>query len=205
VALAAPVSRPAAPAAAAQLPAEFWLIGFLLVQIACQVALLFEAVNPYRVAVRCLAFGSGLALLLVVMPGQLRKPHPARRAALLVLVVVGLNIVHPASNTPAACLAQFGLYAAILGPLFWVGRLDVPPAAFRRLLIAFWGFYTVSAAVGVLQVYDPARWQPSNISSVVLSLGAQAEGLKIKLADGREIWRPMGLTDMPGGAAGAGL
>jgi hypothetical protein len=53
-------------------------------------------------------------------------------------------------------------------------------------------------------VYFPGRFQPQ-LSPVVASLGEAIEGLKIVLANGRKIFRPMGLTDMPGGAANAGM
>jgi hypothetical protein len=39
----------------------------------------------------------------------------------------------------------------------------------------------------------------------VLAQNTAVEGLKITLASGERVWRPMGLTDVPGGAASAGF
>jgi hypothetical protein len=121
-----------------------------------------------------------------------------------VLVIVGLNIFHPTTNTLLVGLGQAALYAAIMSPVFWVPRLAVTPAVFARLVAALWAWYTLSATVGVLQVYFPGALQPA-MSTVVREMGEIAEGMKITLADGTTVWRPMGLTDAPGGAAGAGL
>jgi hypothetical protein len=73
----------------------------------------------------------------------------------------------------------------------------------NQVLLVLWLFHTASAGVGVLQVYFPGQFQP-NLSSVI-SEGGLAEGLKITLASGERVFRPMGLTDLPGGAAVAGL
>ena len=56
----------------------------------------------------------------------------------------------------------------------------------------------------MLQVIFPGRFQP-RISQVVEEQGVIAEGLKIELANGERVLRPMGLTDVPGGAATAGM
>src|SRR5262249_15004643 len=64
---------------------------------------------------------------------------------------------------------------------------------------------TTSAAFGVLQVTYPGRFQP-NLSSVVANMKeGRADGLKVTLASGERVFRPMGLTDVPGGAAPAGM
>jgi len=62
-----------------------------------------------------------------------------------------------------------------------------------------------SAVVGILQAYFPGHFQPQ-LSSIVLAHGrAQVAGLQIQLASGERVFRPMGLTDTPGGAAIGGL
>src|SRR5207249_4381124 len=62
-----------------------------------------------------------------------------------------------------------------------------------------------SAAVGVLQVYLPGTIQP-NVSSVIAAKEeGYLEGLRIQTATGETILRPMGLTDIPGGAAIGGF
>jgi hypothetical protein len=174
-----------------------------LLQITCQVALLFEAVASARVLVRCASFGISLALLFL-LPG--RGPTlPARRWVLAVLAIVTLSGLNPEGNTVLSRAVQVGLYLAILGPVFWVPRLEVTPAVLHRLLLIFWLFHSASASVGVLQVVFPGRLQPA-VSKAVRGMGQQyVDDLKITLADGQEVFRPMGLTDVPGGAATAGL
>src|SRR5262245_31881264 len=175
-------ARPRAPASDR---ARFWLQAFILLQIACQIGLLFPSLGGFRVALRGAAFcGSLLLLLLPSGPGV---RHPAQKLALLILAIVALETLHPGGNTAVSRVAQLGLYVAILAPLFWVARLPVTPAVFRRVLFILWGFHTLSAAVGVLQVYFPGRFQP-NVSSVVTT-GAWSEGLKITLASGERMWR----------------
>jgi hypothetical protein len=179
-----------------------WLQGFVLLQIGCQLALLFHALAPVRVVFRSAAFAVSLAALVLIV-GPVRR-HPSRPFLLAAFGIVALGILHPSTNTPLVAVAQFSLYLAIAAPLFWVGRLHVTPRVLGRVLLLIWGFQTLSATVGVLQVYFPGRFQPA-VSSVVEGQGEFAEGLKIELADGTRMWRPMGLTDMPGGAASAGL
>jgi hypothetical protein len=182
--------------------AEFWLCGFVLFQIACQAALLFEALGSLRVLVRTAAFAASLALL-VLLRGQERR-HPARPWALAALAVVAFALLHPLTNSLQAGAAHFAMYVAIVAPLFWVARLRVTPRVLRRLLMILWIFHTLSAGLGVLQMHYPGQFQP-NVSSTILGMGEFAEAYKLQLANGQSVWRPMGLTDTPGGAAGAGL
>jgi hypothetical protein len=180
----------------------FWLQGLMLLQIGCQLALLVQALAPARVLFRTAAFTASLAAL-VLVTGPVRR-HPSRPLLLAALGILALSILHPSTNTPLTAVAQFALYLAVAAPVFWVSRLRVTPHVLGRVLLLIWGFQALSATVGVLQVYFPGRFQPA-VSSVIQEQGEMADGLKIELSDGSRVWRPMGLTDMPGGAASAGL
>jgi hypothetical protein len=182
--------------------ASFWLVGIVVVQIGCQIALLFEALSPLRVFFRTASFGVGLVALAVVQ-GRAAQ-HPARGPAALVLLIVGLEMLFNDTSTALAGVASVALYAAIIGPVFWVPRLAVPPAAFGRLVLLLWGFHTLSAGFGVLQVYFPGQFQPALSETLRRSQWA-GENLKVQLASGESVYRPMGLTDTPGGAAMSGL
>ncbi len=182
--------------------ALFWIQLFVLTQVVCQIALLFGAIGQLRILVRGLSFGGSL-LLFVLISGK-EKQHPALPWVMAVLAIIGLNIFHPTTNTFLAAIAQVMLYFAILSPLFWVSRLNVTSNTLTRILLLLWVFHTVSATLGVLQTYFPGRFQPS-VSTTVMGMGKMAEGLKIELANGEKVWRPMGLTDMPGGAGTAGM
>lgn len=181
--------------------ASSWVYGFLICQMICQFGLLFGPAGVTRVLVRSTAFGSSLALLALIAPCGPR--HPAWRWAFLSLLIVGLGVFHPTTNTLLAGLAQLGLYVAIAAPLFWTTRLPINFSVFLRVLMILWGFHTLSAIFGVLQVYYPGRFLP-NISTV-LAKSEYVDGLTITLASGDRVFRPMGLTDVPGGAASAGF
>lgn len=175
---------------------------FILFQIACQLALILP-IGGGRTLVRIASLGASLALLALVRG---RGPvHPSRAPAMLVLGIVTLSILHPTSNTLLAAAAQAGMYLAILAPLFWVTRLRLDPATLRRSLLILWAFHSVSALAGVLQVYFPGSFQP-NVSPVILAQGpGYVESLKIVTPSGVRVFRPMGLTDIPGGAGSAGF
>ncbi len=177
---------------------------FILAEFSFQLALLVPQLNvgALRVLWRTGAFAASLGLL-VLLRGKTR-PNATTIAALWVMALTALEIFHPTSNTFLSASAEAVMYIAILAPLFWMTRLRLDVRIFRRVVFMFWGYFTLSSMVGILQVYFPGRFQPQ-LSPVVASLGEAIEGLKIVLANGRKIFRPMGLTDMPGGAANAGM
>jgi hypothetical protein len=192
-----PTNRPTAERVAAQ-----WVLGLLGLQIACQVALLFEELAPLRVVFRSAAFAGSLIGLAAVAgrPGR----HPSRPYAAIAVAIVGLMMFHPNTSTAAAGVAAVALYAAIVAPVFWVPRLEVGSWTFARLVVVLWGFHTLSATFGVLQVYFPGQFQPA-LSTAVQGSQWGGEHLKVTLASGETVFRPMGLTDIPGGSAMAGL
>jgi hypothetical protein len=176
---------------------------FVLLEIISQLALLSSTLAPFRLFFRIAAFGVSLALLFV-LPGH-GKHHPAAKAAFLVMVILGLSMLNPGVNSSTAAAAQFAIYLAVLAPLFWVSRIRIDPAEMRRVIFLQWAFQFASSIVGVLQVYFPARFQ-FNISSVVQSAGAGYMAMQQFLnTHGETVYRPMGLTDTPGGASAAGF
>ncbi len=207
--LRAPQAREAAPlseSGPASAPARpgFWssgrlVTGFIALQIGCQLALLVEAISPVRVVIRILAFGCSLLLLGLVRGPRTR--HPAMPFLLAWLGVTALNMFHPQTSSILAGAAQLGIQIAVLAPLFWVTRLRMDAATFRRTLALLFLFNAASAAVGVLQVYFPGRFQPA-LSTIIGGLGeAYTESLRFETASGLRVFRPFGLTDVPGGAA----
>ena len=80
--------------------------------------------------------------------------------------------------------------------------IHVTPRLLVQGLLLIWGFQTLSAIVGVLQALAPGEFMPQANANFD---GETGDGVKIVLADGATIFRPMGLTDTPGGAAAAGL
>jgi hypothetical protein len=176
--------------------------GFVLFQILSTLALI-SPIGGLRVAFRAAAFGSSIAMLFFTRAGG--PVHPARNAGFFVLAIIGVEIMHPDSNNLLASVAQLGMYIAILGPLFWAPRINVDINSLRRTLLILWTYHTISAGLGVLQVYVPGIFQP-RISPMILSQGqGYINTLMIVTSSGAHVLRPMGLSDIPGGAAISGL
>ncbi len=176
---------------------------FVALEIICQLALLSPTLAPFRIFFRTAVFGVSLVLLFL-LPGH-GKHHPAAKAAIFVMIVLAVSMLHPSVNSMTAAAAEFGLNLAILAPLFWVSRIRIDLAEMRRVFFILWGFQVVSSVFGVLQVYFPARFQ-FVVSSVVQGTGAGYVAMQhFQNAYGESVFRPMGLTDTPGGAAAAGF
>ena len=173
-------------------------------QPACQVALLLPYLTGVRKYVRIAAFAASLLLAAALSWHRASRLHPAAWAAgLALLALIVISLLHPDTQFLAA-LGQIGLTTAVMAPLYWVARLDLRPSHFRGILLCLLAFHTLSAAVAVLQVYYPGRFQFA-VSSVVQQREDYLESLKITLASGEKVFRPMGLTDLPGGAAMSGF
>ena len=180
-----------------------WVFGFVMFQIACQLLLLSSSFSAGRVILRSAAFGASL-LLLIVVPLRHRR-HPSVAGAQWVLGIVLLSMAHPSGNTLIAVLAQVAMYFAILAPLFWVPRLKFGAEDFQRVVAILWIFHTVSAVFGILQVMYPGQFQPAISSVYTTAAEGYLGSLQITTASGQQVFRPMGLTDVPGGAATSGL
>lgn len=169
---------------------------------ACQVALLSGSIGKVRVLVRMATFG--VSVLLLALRGR-GKPSPAVKTAKFILAIIALSFFNPYGNTLAASAAQAAMYVAILGPLFWVPRLSIDISTLRRVMLMVWIFQSVSALVGILQIYFPGRFDPA-ISTVILNQGrAYVKDLQYQNAYGERVFRAMGLSDIPGGAGTAGF
>jgi hypothetical protein len=181
-----------------------WIPAFIAFQLLCQLALIMGDIGWARMLVRMAAFGASLTLL-VALRGR-GGAHPAAGTAMLVIAVLGVCVFHPETRSAVGGVAQVGLYAAVLAPLFWVPRLtSIDMRMLRRAVMILWAFHGLSAAIGVMQVYRPGSFQPP-VSAVVESKGkGYIESLKITTASGERVFRPMGLTDVPGGASISGL
>lgn len=180
-----------------------WVPAFIAFQLVCQLVLVV-GVGGGRVLVRMASFGTSLALL-VLLRGR-GTPHPARPFGILVVVILGVLVFHPETRGLVAGGAQMALYVAILAPLFWVPRLStISVDTMRKTVLVLWTFHTLSAAIGLVQVHRPGTLQPA-LSTVVQGKGRDyVESLKITTASGQRVFRPMGMTDIPGGAAVSGL
>jgi hypothetical protein len=153
--------------------------------------------------VRMAAFGVSL-LLLALVRGKAPR-HPAYRPACVTMMVIAVALANPDTTSMAAGGAQAALYLAVIAPVFWVSRISPDTQALRQAVTILWAFHTVSAALGIVQVYLPGSFQPP-VSSIILSKGTgYLNNLMITTAGGVRVFRPMGLTDIPGGASVSGL
>jgi hypothetical protein len=181
-----------------------WAYGFLAFLIACQLALAFTDLASVRLVARAGSFGASIVIGATLFMRR-GAPHPAAWPASIALAVVTLSLLHPTTNGLMSGVAQVALYFAVLGPLFWVPRLRFDTATFRGAVLLIWLFGTASATLGVLQTYFPGEFQP-NLSTVIAERDeAMLDGLRIVTSTGEQVFRPMGLTDVPGGAAIGGF
>jgi hypothetical protein len=184
------------PSGLARLHPPFWIFAYLAIEVGCQIALLFPFFVPARVYIRSAAFAAAFFLLFILRSSH--ASHPAWPLAIVVMVILGGSILHPDTNSAWAGVATVLLHAAILSPIFWVPRVRVDIVTVRRLFMLVWAINAASALLGVLQIYFPGRFDPAQTD--VLH-GTQIDALMFNLADGTRVVRPMGLTDVPGGAA----
>jgi hypothetical protein len=175
---------------------------FLLFEIICQVALLIPAFGAVRQVMRIAAFGAS-SLLLAIVSGKGRQ-HPASQPLILVLFIMSFSLMRATTTTWSVGIAAILLNLAIVAPVFWVPALRVDLTNMRRVLLILWAFHSVSAAVGILQVYFPGRFQPQIASMFAGSGNGYLQSLMIVTNTGQQVFRPMGLTDNPGGAGLAG-
>lgn len=179
-----------------------WPFWFVAGYIFFQVSLLVLGSTPLRAPLRVGAFSVSLAMLFVCKGG---RQHPAARWVPLILLCMLPGVFMPSQNTLTAGVAQATLYLATLAPLLWVSGRPLGTAEFRQIFLLLWGFNSLSAATGVLQIYYPGMFQ-AQLSAVMQNKGDAFIGsLTIVLANGVRTFRPMGLTDAPGGAAISGL
>jgi hypothetical protein len=177
---------------------QAWLTGFIIAQCASVGLLAVESLSSFRFVLRLMPFVISIFYLLILRPNRSR--YPLRAWALAGFFAMSLGLFHPEANTFQSGLAQIALTLAVWSPVFWAGRLSITVDDLRRVVLYLWLFNVISSGIGVLQVYYPGRFaiDPSFVKTTV---GESLDGLKIKLDDGTELFRPMGLSDTPGGAA----
>lgn len=175
---------------------------FVISQTALPALLYLPGTQPFRVVLRILPFGASLAALCLF---RVSWSHPATRWLAAALAYLAVMIFHPATNTLLAGVAQVALYLAVVAPLFWAPAMVRSVAQLRRLLLILLVCNGINSAVGVLQVYDPARWLPTEFSSVIAKSRYGLHPLAYIGSDGRRIVRPPGLFDAPGAVCGPAM
>jgi hypothetical protein len=183
---------------------------FAISQTLLPALLLVPGSQAYRLPLRVGAYAISLVAFVLWWfdrGGRQHGTHPAERILIFVLIVVGLQIAHPNTNSLLAGLAQTGLYFAIFCPLFWARGYVHTRRQLVRVLVVLLICNGVNAIVGVLQVYDPNRWMPT-LSEFYTGGDAATNAMRGAVTytgpNGEAIVRPPGLFDTPGAVCGAG-
>jgi hypothetical protein len=119
--------------------------------------------------------------------------------------LLAIMLFHPETSTLSAGIAHIGVYFAVLAPLFWAPEFVKSPEQLARLMWILLLCSGANAMVGVLQVYDPARWLPAEFSRVVTGGVTGLGAVTYMGPNGERIVRPPGLFDTPGAVAGPAM
>lgn len=183
-----------------------WIEVFVLIQSLSTALLFLPQSQSYRFLIRALPYGASLALALLHYNrtrGRVALP-PGGGWLAGALLLLGLNLLHPTTVFPAG-IAQVAFQLCIAAPALWVAGQVQSIERLNRILWLLFLANGASAAIGVAQVFYPQVFMPQ-ISSLALSLNPEVvRSLTYVGAAGRQILRPPGLTDVPGGAAVGGL
>ena len=183
-----------------------WAELFVALQLLLGLVLFLPGAQSYRTVVRALPYvASGAALIYYFRRGT-GEPLPASSKWLVAsLALLVVNLLHVTTHWFAG-MAQVVFQLCIAAPAFWMGRAVRTEAHLMRVLWVLFVASALSSALGILQVYYPSTFLPREFSALAQSLNPEAvRSLTYIGADGREIIRPPGFSDMPGGAAVAGL
>ena len=174
-----------------------------------------EAYSPFspsrheriRLRIESLVALAGLAVLLwwAASAPKTTRPHPAQPWIIGSMAYVVVMFLHPMTASTLAGLAQFVLYLSVIAPIFWAGTFVRTPEHLARLMALLLICNGLNALVGVLQVYDPARWMPPEMSRIMSESLYGLGTVTYRGPDGRMIVRPPGLFDTPGAVAGPGM
>jgi hypothetical protein len=183
-----------------------WSEAFVAMLLLGNVLLFVPGAQAYRTVVRAMPYVlSGAALAYYFRQGSGERMPGSAKWLLASFVLLLLNLLHETAQ-PWAGAAQIVFQICISAPAFWMARSIRSETQIRRVVWVVFLASAIGSAVGVLQVYFPQRFMPPEFSMLARSLNPEMiHSLTYMGADGREIIRPPGLSDLPGGAAVAGM
>jgi hypothetical protein len=180
---------------------------FAVLQVAGPALLYLPGSQAFRTPIRVGVFAmSLLGLVWCLRRARLTRVHPSWTLLVIAACYMAGMIVHPATNTTMAGLAQIGLHLSIAAPLFWAP--DYFRGDYRRLLrmlTILWVLNGASVVVGILQVRDPGTWMPSEFTTIMKTYRQNMSYYQYRANDGAMAIRPPGLGDSPGAAGAAGM
>jgi hypothetical protein len=181
---------------------------FVISQTALPALLYLPGTQAFRLPIRTSAFAiSLLAFAWWLIESTIQVPHSRVQSWLAaVMALLGLMLFHPQTTSLLGGVAHIAVYFAVMAPLFWAPVFVRTPEHLARLLWLLLICSGVNSVVGVLQVYDPARFLPAEFSRVITANRDLGLGPVTFIgANGERIVRPPGLFDMPGAVAGPGM
>jgi hypothetical protein len=183
-------------------PSWGWLEIFVLVQVLWGLLLFVPGSQGYRIYIRAFPYLASLvALVACLRSSGADSKVPGARWIIASLAIMVFSLVHPATWLMSG-IAQIVFQLSIAAPIFWIARMWMTPDRLERVLLLVFGANSLGAGLGLLQVYYPQTFMPPEFSRLALSLNADIVGALTYIgADGREIIRPPGLSDIPGGAS----
>jgi hypothetical protein len=180
---------------------------FVVAQTLIPALLYVPGAQAFRLPIRIASYSIaliGLAIWWFKRGGHRSLPHPSERWLILAVVYLLLMLFHPLTNGLVAGVAQVMLYVAIFCAVFWAPAYVERPRQLVRILAIMLICNGINSVVGVLQVYDPDRWMPRELSFAYAGRGTALDIATYIGPDGRRIVRPPGLFDTPGAVCGAG-
>jgi len=183
-----------------------WAELFIAVQLLWGLVLFLPGAQEYRVYIRALPYVISGASLVYYFRRQTGEPLPRCTKWLLgCAAVMLLNLAQPTTHIIAG-IGQIVFQICIAAPVFWMARAVGDERRLTRLVWVLFASSCLASVVGILQVYYPARFLPPEFSVLAQTLNPDIiNSLTYAGADGRAIIRPPGLSDLPGGAAVAGM
>lgn len=195
------------PSAPTSLFSNWGLAEFFIVSQTAIPALLFlPGTQGIRFYVRVASFALSMALLVWWGFGNAKtsKGHPAQTWVVISMIYTAAMVFHPFTSSTLAGIAQLVLYVSVIAPLFWAPAVVRNADHLARLMTLLLICNGINACVGVLQVYDPARWMPQEMSRIVTESDYGLGAVTYQGPNGL-IVRPPGLFDNPGAVAGPGM
>lgn len=180
---------------------------FVISQTALPALLYLPGTQAVRLPIRISAFAISLAAFAWwSVESTVRPPTPRVQPWLIaVLSLLGVMILHPTTSSLFGGVAHVVLYFAVIAPLFWAPVFVKTPEHLARLLAIVLVCCGVNSLVGVLQVYDPARWMPAEFSRMLTESTLGLGPVSYEGPTGEIIVRPPGLFDTPGAVAGPAM
>ena len=167
---------------------------FVIAQTAIPALLFVPGTQPIRFYVRVASFVTAFAILVWWMFAASRRsrPHPAQPWIIVMCVYLAAMVFHPLSVSTLAGLAQIVLYLSVVAPFFWAPAMVRGPDHLARLIALLLICNGANAVVGVLQVYDPNRWMPAEMSRLVTESAFGLSTVTYRGPNGETIIRPPG-------------